>query len=174
MPEPDSPSVDLERPRVAVRHVADLRGHGIGEAKLIRGYQAIRHDPHTVPSCQRCNGGIQIDRRWPIQHVADPGHVVQAVAHPAQPSRLDETRQSLVDGLAAAEVQEVSGRAHPASAIVGGHPLPDLVGDSSHWITFIAFGCLLVRVSEIYTIYLTISRMPSSGESSGSAQPRPE
>ena len=83
---------------------------------------------------------------------------VQAMANPAQPSRLGETRQGLVDGVAAAEIQEVLRRAHPPSAIVEGYPLHDLVGDSGHWTASLKFGRLLTFLSEIYSISLTKPR----------------
>ena len=46
--EPDGPTVDLERPGVAIRHVGGLARHGIRETQLIRGHQAVGHDPDTV------------------------------------------------------------------------------------------------------------------------------
>ena len=138
MSEPDRSSVDLERPRVAVRHVADLRGDRVRETQVIRSHQTIRHDAETVPPCQCCDGGIQVDRRGPLQHVADPGHVVKSVSDPAQLAGFDEARQGLVNGLTAPEVQEVLGRAHPPSAGVRGHPIHYLAGHTRHWITSLA------------------------------------
>ena len=84
--EPDGSSIYLEQPRVAVRHIADLRGHRVGEAQLMRGHQTVRHVSRTIPSCQCFDGGIQIDRNRLIQQLADPRHVIQAMAYPAQPS----------------------------------------------------------------------------------------
>ena len=59
---------------------------------------------------------------------------------------------------AAAEIQEVLRGAYPPSAIVGGHPLHDLVGGSGHWTASLKMGRVLTFLSEIHTVYLTLPR----------------
>ena len=134
MSKPDRPPSDLERPRGAIRNIRDLRRHCGGETGLVRSNETIGYNPNTVPSCQCRDGGIQVNRRSPFQHSAHPWHVGQPVADPPQPALPDEARQRLIDGCAAAEIEE-GGCAHPPSSTVCGHPLHDLLGYGSHVIT---------------------------------------
>ena len=56
MLEADRPSVDLDRPRGAVRCVADLRGHCVREAKSVRGFRPALSEcrPAVRGPRQRC------------------------------------------------------------------------------------------------------------------------
>ena len=145
MAKPDRSSIDLERPRVAVRQIRGLRWNSVGEAELVRGHQAVRHNPNTVPACESLDGGIQVNRRSPLQHGAHPGHVVQPTPGPPQLTRLDEARQCLVDSIPTTEIEEVLRRAHPLSSTMGGHPFHDFVGYAGHFVAP-SRGEVLVRI----------------------------
>ena len=159
MAEEDRSTIDLERPSGAIGHVARLRGHGVGEAKLIRGYQSIGHDPDAVPTCDRLDGGIQIDGRRSLQHTADPRQVVESVADAAQPAGFHEAGQGLVDGLTAGNVQEVLRRAQRRCSIVFGDPLHDLIGRSIHWIA----SASPLSVRNLYDFSSLVNRQMADG-----------
>ena len=140
VPEPDGSSVDLERSGVAVRHVADLRGHCVGEAQLIRGHQPsgmIRTPSRRASAAMAASSSTGAGR---FNTLLILGMSYRPWLTRRSRPRLGETRQGLINGLAAAEVHEVLRCAHPPSAIVDGHPLHDIIGDSRHWITSLAVG----------------------------------
>ena len=142
--EPNRSVVDLQCPGGAVGEVARLCRHCIGETEAICSSQPIRHDPHAVPSRQRSYGGVYVGWRRSVQPGAEPRHVVEALPDPAQRSGLGQARQCLVNRIAAAEAQKVSGGAHPCPRGALGHLLSDLIRYGCHgWPPFASFGLLI-------------------------------
>ena len=84
MPYADRSPVDLDRFCRSISHITGFGRHCIGQAELVRGHQAIGHDPDIVPAGYGSNGYIDAGGGWTLQNTTDPGHIVEPAPDPTK------------------------------------------------------------------------------------------
>ena len=114
--ELDHQLVELDGATPSVSVDGDASGYGIHQAEVIGCRHAVHQHAQLIASGNGIHDDSVVWRSRPLRQSVDGWVVIQAPVHATQVARLHHALQGFIDGIAGAELREISRRPDVASA----------------------------------------------------------